>query len=225
MRPPPFNPEIRRALRIDVSAPLLSAVFASVPTRFIGLTPRRERGAPPLQLSVMSAAGGACLPLSLAWARALGGRPPLPYLVWPSFVARGLFLLAPLASSAWSLVSLVVAANVFGAAAGPAQAAVVERLYPRAARGRALGLVRMAGAALGLGLALAAGQLFERVDYRVIFPGAAVVGKAARPRQRDLLVPAAAEGGEGTVGGVPGGRAAGRDGEGFPRVLGASCFF
>src|SRR5439155_471194 len=96
---------------------------------------RLEVGATPLQLSVMSAAGGACLLLSLAWARALGGRPPLPYLVWPSFVARGLFLLAPLASSAWSLVSLVVAANVFGAAAGPAQAAVVERLYPRAARG------------------------------------------------------------------------------------------
>src|SRR5947209_239721 len=82
----------------------------------------------------MSAAGGACLLLSLAWASALGGRPPLPYLVWPSFVARGLFLLAPLASSAWSLVSLVVAANVFGAAAGPAQAAVVGRLSPRASR-------------------------------------------------------------------------------------------
>src|SRR5439155_287317 len=147
MRPPPFNPEIRRALRIDVSAALLFAVFASVTTPFIGLILRRELGATPLQLSVMSAAGGACLLLSLAWARALGSRPPLPYFVWPSFVARGLFLLAPLASSAWSFVSLVVAANVFAAAAGPAQAAVVERLYPRATRGRALGLVRMAAAA------------------------------------------------------------------------------
>src|SRR5207245_2096652 len=170
MRPPPFNPEVRRALRIDVSAALLFSVFASVTTPFIGLILRRELGATPLQLSVMSAAGGACLLLSLAWARALGGRPPLPYLVWPSFVARGLFLLAPLASSAWSLVSLVVAANVFGAAAGPAQAAVVERLYPRAARGRALGLVRMAGAALGVGLALAAGPPCGRVVGRARGP-------------------------------------------------------
>src|SRR2546426_1481498 len=145
MRPPPFNPEIRRALRIDVWAPLLSAFSASVRTPSIGLTPRRELGATPLQLSVMSAGGGACLLLSLAWARALGGRPPLPYLVWPSFVARGLFLLAPLASSAWSFVSLVVTANVFGAAPGPPPAPLVERLYPRAARGRALGLVRMGG--------------------------------------------------------------------------------
>src|SRR2546426_12441484 len=143
----------------------------------------------------MWAPGGACLPRSRAGAPAPGARPPLPYLVWPSFVARGLFLLAPLASSAWSLVSLVVAANVFGAAAGPAQAAVVERLYPRAARGRALGLVRMAGAALGIGLALAAGQLFERVDYRLIFPGAAGPGRAAGLRPPHLPVPAAARAG------------------------------
>src|SRR5437016_10585538 len=160
MASPPFSPEIERALRVDVSAVLLFTVFASLTTPFIGLILRRALGATPLQLSVMSAAGGACLLLSLAWARALGGRPPFPYLVWPSFVARGLFLLAPLASSARPLVSLVVAANVFGAAAGPRQARGVERVYPRAARGRVLGLVRMAGAALGIGLALAAGQLF-----------------------------------------------------------------
>src|SRR5437773_9272049 len=81
MRPPPFNPEIRRALRIDVSAALLFAVFASVTTPFIGLILRRELGATPMQLAVMSAAGGACLLLSLLWARAFHGRPPLPYLV------------------------------------------------------------------------------------------------------------------------------------------------
>ncbi|OLB51715.1 MAG: hypothetical protein AUH99_06790 [Candidatus Rokubacteria bacterium 13_2_20CM_2_70_11] len=139
-RPARFSPEIRRALRVDVSAALLFTVFASLTTPFIGLILRRELGATPLQLSVMSAAGGACLLLSLAWARALGGRPPLPYLVWPSFVARGLFLFVPLASSAWSFVSLVVAANVFGAAAAPAQAAVVERLPAAAVLGMAASL-------------------------------------------------------------------------------------
>src|SRR3989441_2479978 len=225
MRRPPFSPEIRRALRIDVSAALLFAVFASLTTPFIGLILRRELGATPLQLSVMSAAGGACLLLSLAWARALCGHAPLPYLVWPSFVARGLFLLMPLASSAWLFVSLIVATNVFGAAAAPAQAAVVERLYPRAARGRALGLVRMAGAALGIGLALAAGQLFERVDYRVIFPAAAVLGMAASLRQRHLPVPAAAHAGESTVGGLRQAWAAVRDDDVFRRLLLASFLF
>src|SRR5881392_3987824 len=225
MRPPQFSPEVRRALRIDVSAALLFAVFASVTTPFIGLILRRELGATPLQLSVMSAAGGACLLLSLAWARALGGRPPLPYLVCPSLVERGLFLFVPLASSAWSFVSLIVATNVFGAAAAPAQAAVVERLYPRVARGRALGLVRMAGAALGVGLALAAGQLFERVDYRVLFPAAAVVGMAASLRQRSLPVPAAAENGERAVGGLGQAWAAVQDDDVFRRLLVASFLF
>src|SRR2546421_7173583 len=119
-RPARFSPVIRRALRVDVSAALLFTVFASLTTPFIGLILRRELGATPLQLSVMSAAGGACLLLSLAWARALGGRPPLPYLVWPPLLAHSLFLFVPLASSAWSFVSLVVPAHVFGAAPAPA---------------------------------------------------------------------------------------------------------
>jgi hypothetical protein len=174
-----FSPEIRQALRIDISATLLFTVFAGLTTPFIGLILRRELGATPLQLSVMSSAGGGCLLLSLLWARACHGRPPLPYLVWPAFAARGMFLLVPFVSSAWSFVGIVVAREFFGAACAPAQAAVVERVYPRAQRGRALGVIRMAGAALGVALALAAGQLFERVGYRWIFVAAALVGMAA----------------------------------------------
>ena len=61
--------------------------------------------------------------LSLLWARVSHGRPPLPYLVWPAFAARGVFLLVPFVSSAWSFVGLVVARDFFGAAVGPAHAA------------------------------------------------------------------------------------------------------
>ena len=121
-----FSPEIRQALRIDISATLLFTVFAGLTTPFIGLILRRELGATPLQLAVMSSAGGACLLLSLLWARACHGRPPLPYLVWPAFAARGMFLLVPFVSSAWSLVGIVLPREFCGAAAAPAQAPVVE---------------------------------------------------------------------------------------------------
>lgn len=47
----------------------------------------------------------------------------------------------------------------------------------------------MAGAVLGIGLALGAGQLFERLDYRWIFPAAAAVGMAGCLAQRKLEVP------------------------------------
>jgi predicted MFS family arabinose efflux permease len=184
-----FSPEIRRALRIDISATLLFTVFAGLTGPFIALILRRELGATPLQLAVMSSAGGGCLLLSLLWAKACHGRPPLPYLVWPAFLARGVFLLVPFVSSAWSFVGLVIARDFFGAAVAPAHAAVVERVYPRAQRGRALGLVRMAGAVLGIGLALAAGQLFDRIGYRWVFVAAALLGMAACLRLRRLAVP------------------------------------
>jgi len=184
-----FSPEIRRALKIDISATLLFTVFAGLTGPFIGLILRRELGATPLQLAVMSSAGGGCLLLALLWAKACHGRPPLPYLVWPAFLARGVFLLVPFVSSAWSFVGLVIARDFFGAAVAPAHAAVVERVYPRAQRGRALGLVRMAGAVLGIGLALAAGQLFDQIGYRWIFVAAALLGMAACLRLRRLAVP------------------------------------
>jgi len=220
-----FSPEIRRALRIDISATLLFTVFAGLTGPFIGLILRRELGATPMQLAVMSAAGGACLLLSLLWARAFHGRPPLPYLVWPGFVARGVFLLVPFVSSAWSFVGLVIARDFFGAAAAPAQASVIERVYPRAQRGHALGIVRMAGAVLGIGLALAAGQLFERVGYRSIFVAAALLGMAASLRQRRLAVPELESAGEAPPAGLREAWLAVRDDHAFRRLLVASFLF
>ena len=219
-----FSPETRRALRIDISATLLFTVFAGLTGPFLGLILRRELGANPLQLAVMSSAGGGCLLLSLLWARAFHGRAPLPYLVWPGFVARGVFLLVPFVGTAWSFVGLVVARDFFGAAVAPAQAAVVERVYPRAPRGRALGLGRMAGAALGIGLALAAGQLFDRVGFRWIFVVAALLGMAASLRLRRLAVPEP-ETGEDVPAGLRGAWETVRGDHAFRRLLVSSFLF
>ena len=219
-----FSPETRRALRIDISATLLFTVFAGLTAPFLGLILRRELGATTLQLAVMSSAGGACLLLSLLWARAFHGRAPLPYLVWPGFMARGVFLLVPFVGSAWSFVGLVIARDFFGAAVAPAQAAVVERVYPRAQRGRALGLIRMAGAVLGIGLALAAGQLFDRVGYRWIFVVAALLGMAASLRLRRLAVPEP-ETCEDVPAGLRGAWETVRDDRAFRRLLVSSFLF
>ena len=219
-----FSPETRRALRIDISATLLFTVFAGLTAPFLGLILRRELGATPLQLAVMSSAGGGCLLLSLLWARAFHGRAPLPYLVWPGFMARGVFLLVPFVGSAWSFVGLVIARDFFSAAAAPAQAAVVERIYPRAQRGRALGVVRMAGAVLGIGLALAAGQLFDRVGYRWIFVVAALLGMAASLCLRRLAVPAPETGKE-VPAGLRGAWQTVRDDHAFRRLLVSSFLF
>jgi len=220
-----FSAETRRALRIDISATLLYTVFAGLTAPFIGLVLRRDFGATPLQLAVTSSACGACLLLSLLWAKSFHGRPPLPYLVWPGFLARGAFLLTPFVSSPWGLAGIAIARDFFGAAVAPAQAAVVERVYRRAERGRALGLVRMAGAVLGTALALAAGQLFDRVGYRWIFVAAALLGMAASLRLRRLVVPEPENGaGEAPVG-LLGAWQMVREDHAFRRLLIASFLF
>src|SRR5437763_10697285 len=167
-----FSPGVRQALWIDIPAALLLTLSTGLTVPFGGLILRRELGATVFQLSLMSAATGASLLLSLVWVQALPGRTPLPSLVWPSLVARGLFLLVPLVAGAWPFVGLSVLASVFGSAAGPAHAAVVQRVYPRSERGRALGVVKMAGAALGIGVALGGGQLFVRLGWGWRFLGA-----------------------------------------------------
>src|SRR5204863_5806982 len=145
--------------------------------------------------------------------------------VWPSFVARGVFLLVPLVAGAWSFVGLSVLASVFGAAAGPAHAAVVQRVYPRSERGRALGVVKMAGAALGIGVALGGGQLFERLVWRWIFPAAAVLGMAASLTQRRLRLTHGPATDDAAALGLAGAWAAVRDDRAFRRLLVASFLF
>ncbi len=184
-----FTGNVRAALTVDVSATALFAVFAALTVPFNGLILRRELGASATQLAVLASVGAAFNLFSLVWARALNGRPPLPYAVWPGFIARSLFLLVPFIDSAWAFVGVLAAASFLGTVAEPAHAALLQRLYPRELRGRALGTVRMAGGAVAIALTAAAGKLFALVDYRVIFPIAALFGMGASLRFRQMPVP------------------------------------
>jgi MFS family permease len=182
---------VRRALRIDISVTLLFTLFASLTTPFTGLILRRELGASAFQLSVLASASAACLLLSLALARIVDSRRPLPYVVWPTFLARGLFVLVPFIETPWPFVGVLVAGTLLSTISGPAQTAVIERVYPRAERGRALSTVRVIGAVAAIGLALAAGHLFGHLGYRWVFAAAGVLGMAAALRARRLPVPEA----------------------------------
>jgi len=186
-----FSPAVQRALRIDVSVVLLFTLFTSLTTPFTGLILRRELGASAFQLSVLASASAACLLLSLALARVIDSGRPLPWVVWPSFAARGLFVLAPFITTPWPFVGVLVTGTLLGTVSGPAQTALIEQVYPRAERGRALGTVRVVGAVLAIGLALGAGVLFGWLGYRWVFCAAGVAGMLAALRQRRLPVPPA----------------------------------
>jgi MFS family permease len=189
-----FSPAVRRALRIDVSVTLLFTLFAGLTTPFTGLVLRRELGASAFQLSVLASASAACLLLSLVLARVVDSRRPLPYVVWPTLLARGLFVLVPFIDTPWPFVGVLVAGTLMSTVSGPAQTALVEQVYPRPERGRALGTVRVIGALAAIGLALAAGHLLGWVGHRWVFAGAGVLGMAAALRMRRLPVPRAPAG-------------------------------
>lgn len=172
-----------------MSATVLFAVFAGLTIPFNGVILRRELGATATHLAVLASVGAAFNLFSLLWVRALDGRAPLPYAVWPGFIARSLFLLVPFIDSAWTFVAVLAAGSFLATIAEPANAAVVQRLYPREMRGRALSVVRMTGGAVVIALAGCAGKLLAVVDYRMIFPVAALFGMGASLRQRQMPVP------------------------------------
>jgi MFS family permease len=184
-----FSPSVRRVIRIDVSVMLLFTVFTGLTTPFTGLILRRELGASAWQLSMLASANAACLLLSLLVARLVDGHRPLPWVVWPAAAARGLFLLAPFITTPGPFIGLLVAGTLLGTLSGPAQAAVIERLYPQEERGRALGFVRVVGAVAAIGLAVGAGQLVTRLGHRWVFAVAGLMGIAAALRMRQLPVP------------------------------------
>jgi MFS family permease len=220
-----FSPQVRRALRVDISASLLVTVFVGLTGPFTGLILRRELGATPLQLSILASAGAACLLMSLALTRLIDHRRPLGFVVWPTFVARSLFLFVPLIDTPWPLVAVLVTGTLMSAVTGPAQAALVQQVYPLQERGRALGTVRVAGAALSIALSIAAGHLFTWVSYRWIFCAAGVFGMAACLRQRRLPVPPAPAGRDTDRPGLREAWCAMREDHGYRRALLASFVF
>jgi predicted MFS family arabinose efflux permease len=189
LSPHSFTREVRAALAVDMSSTVLFAVFAGLTIPFNGIILRRELGASATQLAVVASAGAAFNLFSLLWVRALHGRAPLPYAVWPGFIARSLFLFVPFINSAWAFVAVLAAGSLLATIAEPANAAVLQRLYPRELRGRAVGTVRMAGGAVVIALAAGAGKLLAVFDYRLVFPIAALFGMGASLRQRRMPVP------------------------------------
>jgi MFS family permease len=220
-----FSPEVRRVLRVDLIVTLLLTGFASLTGPFTGLMLRTELGATPFQLSVMASAGAAFMLSSLLWARLVEGRPPLPYVVWAGFIGRSLFLLVPFVEYAWQMVAILVLANFISTMAAPASTMLVERIYPKEQRGRALGVVRSAATVPAIILLLGSGTLIGAISYRWAFVCAALLGMAASLQQLRLPVPDAPAAPPVRPAGLTTAWAALRDDRAFRRLMIAACVF
>lgn len=168
----------RRALKWDASGAALSGLYFGAVFPFLGVIARRDLHASAYLIALLAAGwsvGNLFTPLIAHHIRA---RAKLPYVVWPSIVARAIFLFMPLAVLAPTYVGLCFAAFAVSALAGPAYAAVIRDAYPVQRRGVLMGLVRVLAVGGSMVGALVAGIVLDRASFRWVFPVAAIAGIA-----------------------------------------------
>lgn len=156
---------------------MLFGLFSGTVLPFASVVARRL-GAEPLWISWLASAPAVGFFLTGGLAASLAARHPVALVVWPAAVARGLFLLAPLASSARALVLLVVAYHLVQGLTVPAYAEAIGRLFPPEARGRLVGTARVGLSLAAIVASLLAGPAIARFGHGPPFAVAGALGVA-----------------------------------------------
>lgn len=169
---------VRPAYRLDRKASLFAGVYSGSIFPFVGVIARGVLHASGFEISVMTAAPFVGYLLAIFYANAVEGKRKVRSMVAPFFLCRLILFLMMFATTSWTFVLLLAAAQVVAGLAGPATAAVLKEIYPDDCRGRIMSYNRVAFTLSGAMVALPVGWLLkqEAVGYRVIFPVAAVVG-------------------------------------------------
>jgi MFS family permease len=171
--------EARYAFRIDVGSMFLAGLYTGAVFPFVNVLARKDLHAPPAVLALMTAAPFIGNLLALFLARFMEGDRKGPFVKWTHLTARFTVALAFFAHSAVPFALVVSVAQMVGAVATPAYAAIIQDVYPVSQRGRILGISRAAIVVAQIFATLLVGWLLGFVSYRYVFPGAAVVGMAA----------------------------------------------
>jgi MFS family permease len=169
----------REAYRLDRLSSYLTGAYVGAIFPFVGVIAREQLHASAFVLSIMAAAPFAGNLLALFWARAMEGRPKLPFMIWSQIVARCAFLLTVFATTPLRFALIVGAAQLIATISTPAYAAVIKEIYPDDQRGRIMSYTRAALFTTGVIVTFVAGPLLESVSYRWVFPIAALYGIAA----------------------------------------------
>jgi hypothetical protein len=171
----------RYAFRIDVTSMFLAGLYTGSIFPFYLLIARRDLHASASALALMTAAPFIGNLLAMLWAKAMEGKPKIPFVKWSHLVARGSVLFMALARSAWPFAFVISTSQIIGTVATPAYAAVIKDVYPDSQRGRIFGLTRVSILIAQVLTSLLVGWLITsgNVSYRVIFPIGAVFGMVA----------------------------------------------
>lgn len=169
----------RPAFKRDALAGFLIGAYTGAIFPFYMIIARDRLHASTFLIGLMTAAPFLGNLLALMWANAMEGRPKMPFVVWSGIVARAIIILMLLADTPIKFALIITASQFLGTIAAPAYAAVMKDVYPDAQRGRIMGYIRVL-LALAMMLSTAiVGILLSGLNYRWIFPIAALFGIGA----------------------------------------------
>jgi MFS family permease len=168
--------EAREAYRLDRQASYFAGIYMGAIFPFVAVIARDQLRADAFILSLMTAAPFLGNLLALFWARAMEGKPKLPFMFWSQTVARSLFLFALFATTPLTFALIVCAAQLVATISSPAYAAVIQEIYPEDQRGRIMSYTRAALLTACVLATFAVGPLLEYVSYRWVFPVAGLFG-------------------------------------------------
>lgn len=166
---------VRRTARIDLIAATCFGLFGGLTTPFVPFMARRL-GASSLEVSLVVAAQGIVLLLSLWFARFIRARNPVRLVIFPALLARALFLLMPAVRAPETYIALVVAHYAIGSISQLGYAQVMRAVYPDDQRGRIMALVRLGMALAWIAASLIGGRLMQLVPFQWVFAAGGVFG-------------------------------------------------
>lgn len=173
--------QARDAYRRDSWTGLLGGIYTGAIFPFIGFIARDRLHASVTLIGLMTAAPFIGNMFALLYAKAMEGRPKMPYVVWSRVVARALFLFVLFAGTPLSFALIVSAVQIIATVATPAYAAILKEIYPDQQRGRIMAYIRVGLAFTALIATQLVGVLLRQhvLDFRHVFPVAGLFGVAS----------------------------------------------
>lgn len=190
---------VRDAFKKDLTASILAGIFLASTIPFFGVIARRYFSASPFHLSLISSASGIGQLFSFYWGYIVRSRKDkLRMVVFPSIVARGVFLFTPLVYSIGTFLILIFLYQIVSCMATPAYVEVIKTIYPDMLRGRIMGLVRMINSLIVITITPLSGRAMSLISFRWVFFFGAIFGVISslvfsrinvREPQRENIVP------------------------------------
>ncbi len=192
----------------DVRAGIFAGIYQGAVWTFALQLARGKLHASGIQMGLATAAPAIGVLFAALWARQMEGKPRLPFVTVTWLIARGMFMLTPLAVQGAfgrsAFIALICLTPIIFSVSVPAYTFVMQDIYPDKLRGRLMSYVRICFATAMLSSAAISGYLQQHgiaghhLDFRWMFCVGGMFGAASAwafnhikvpPPKTDVVVP------------------------------------